>query len=663
MEENVIKRWFLTALLVLLAGALSFAEVRIKPVDENTVEITFLFEHLASEMNVIGSFDNWTVPGEAMTKNAEGKWEKTITAAVTDEIQYKFYVKDVWIFDELAPDKKDDGYGGNNGLIVVADILSGATVLPVSGAPVAGETAAAATEVKSKLNFGTTTVIGSRTTFSTQGLVDKTEKGIEADETGFYAKSNINFNGTIVPDMNVYLDMKILEGYKNIWAQDSRGIITTQADDGARDLVTGLLTNPVNYMNGDDSNLKALKTGIETPYVNWETGYGEAHTRDRQPVFWKTISPRNGDDGYTRLDLGSRLTLVGPGKLEAGILPNRFGGEMGAATWIGYDLGNQKIDFQYDVKSAQKSEISRFFDKLYHQDFLLGYKIRAGNFEVKTHGLLNLFSESDFDVAKDAAGAVELSYDSDGTGFLAGYRFTEERANMLFGDNDGAMGAQSTQRVLLNLFAKPSNAFKGGFDSNAVIQSKLIDENAIELYVKPWTEVKLDSAFGKTSSLNAYAKFNYTMRDDYVYVASDEAYLFGEGGLKWYLAEPIRGTKGIDVYYGFNNWDKARVFHSLMSQVFLPGNAALQFGTGVRLVRDNQSDAMKEANNLMGFALGGWWKLPAPKLKTPMLYGAFVYNMDGLGEGGLDMSDYVTKDGADKMNGKAQLRVMLKWEF
>ncbi len=663
MEEKVTKRWFLTALLVMLAGALSFAEVKVKSIDANTVEITFLFKHPASEMNVIGSFDNWTVPGEAMTKNAAGFWEKTITAAPTDEIQYKFYVKDVWIFDDLAPDKKDDGYGGNNGLIVVADILSGATPLPSSDAPAAAKTDAAPQEVKSKLNFGTTTIIGSRTTFSTQGLVDKTEKGIETDETGFYAKSNVNFNGTIVPNMNVFIDMKILEGYKNIWAQDSRGIVTTEASDGARDLATGLLTNPVYYMNGDDSNLKALKTSIETPYVIWETGYGEAHTRDRQPVFWKTISPRNGDDGYTRLDLGSKYTLIGPGKLEAGILPNRFGGEMGAAAWAGYDLGNQKVDFQYDVKSAQKLEISKFFDKLYHQDFLLGYKIRLDSLEIKAHGLVNLFSEEDFDIAKDAAGAIEVSFDKDGNGFLAGYRFTEERANMLYGDNDGALGGQATQRVLLNLFAKPNDAFKVGFDSNAVLQSKLVDENAVEFYVKPWTEIKLDSAFGKTSSLNAYGKANYNMKDDYEYLSSEEPYQFGEAGLKWYLAEPLKGTKGIDVFYGFNNWDKARVFHSLVSQVFLPGNAAIQLGTGVRLVRDNQTDALKDANNLMGFALGGWWKLPAPKFKTPMLYGAFVYNMDPIGEGSLSMSDYVTDGGADKMNGKAQLRVMLKWEF
>jgi len=667
MEENVTKRWFMTVLLAALAAGLLFAEVRIKSVDANTVEITFLYKHPASEMNVIGTFDNWTVPGEAMTKNADGVWEKTITAAVTDEIQYKFFTKDVWIFDPMAPDKKDDGFGGNNGLIIVADILSGATELP-SSAPVAKaegeEKKAAPKEVRSKLNFGTTTVLGSRTTFSTQGLVDKTKKGIETDESGFYAKSGINFNGSIVPNMSVYLDMKILEGYKNIWSQDSRGNITTKTNDGFRDLAYGLMTNPVYYMNGADSNLKALKTGIETPWVKWETGYGEARSLKRQSMLWTTLNDRNGDDGYTRFDLGESLRPIGDGFLNAGFLPNRFGGEMGVASWLGYELGSQTIDFQYDMKSAQKMDLSKFFDKLYHQDLLLGYKIRVGSVEVKVHGLMNFFSEDDFAIAKDTAGAFEVNFDRDGTGVLFGYRYTGDRANMLYGDNDGSLGRQASQRVLLNLFARPNTMFKGGIDSNAVIANHNLENTDVEFYAKPWAEFNLEGVAGKPSSLNAYAKFNYTMKDGYVYVASDEKLLLGEFGTKWYLSEPVKGmTKGMDVYYGFNNWDSYRMFHSLVSSIKFVNNVSLELGTGVRLVRDDQKQSMKDANNLLGFAIGSSWKLPAPKLKTPLLYGAFVYNMDPIGEGSLAMKDFVTDGGADKMNGKAQLRVMMKWEF
>ena len=665
MEENVIKRWFLTALLAVCAGSLLFAEVRIKSVDANTVEITFLYKHPASEMGVIGSFDNWTVPGEAMTKNADGMWEKTITAAATDTLQYKFFSKDTWIFDPMAPDKKDDGFGGNNGLIVVADILSGLTELP-SSTPVAKDSAkpTAPKEVRSRLNFGTTTVLGSRSTFSTQGMVDKTKKGLEADETGFYAKTGINFNGTIVPNMPVYLDMKILEGYKNIWAQDSRGIVSPKASDGARDLALGLLTNPVQYMNDGDSNLKAFKTGIETPWVKWETGYGEARSMKRQSMLWTTLNDRNGDDGYTRFDLGESLRPIGDGYLNAGFLPNRFGSEMGVASWIGYELGSQTIDFQYDMKSAQKQDISKFFDKLYHQDFLVGYKIRIGSIEVKAHGLVNLFSDSDFVLAKDTAGAAEFNFDKEGNGFLLGYRYTGDRANMLYGDNDGSLGNQASQRVLLNLFARPTSFLKMGTDANAVLTNHELDKNAIEFYAKPWAEYNLETAFGRPSSINAYAKFNYSLKDNYVYLASEESWLLGEFGTKWYLADPVKGlVKGMDLYYGFNNWDSARMFHSLVSSLKFNNNVSLELGTGVRLVRDNQTTTLKDANNLMGFALGGSWKLPAPKIKTPLLYGAFVYNMDPIGEGSLAMSDYVTDGGADKMNGKAQLRVMMKWEF
>ena len=94
----------MTALLML--GASAFAEIKLKDLGNGKVAITFLFKHPASEMNVIGTFDNWTVPGEPMTKNADGVWEYTLEALKTDEIQYKFYSKGTWIFDADAPDKR-----------------------------------------------------------------------------------------------------------------------------------------------------------------------------------------------------------------------------------------------------------------------------------------------------------------------------------------------------------------------------------------------------------------------------------------------------------------------------------------------------------------------------------------------------------------------------
>ncbi|HTH14374.1 MAG TPA: glycogen-binding domain-containing protein, partial [Spirochaetia bacterium] len=116
-----LKKLFLLAAAFLM-GSAAFAEIALKDAGNGQVTITFTYQDdKASEMDVIGSFDNWTAPGEAMTKNPAGLWEKAITAASTDEITYKFYSKGTWITDEKAPDLKDDGYGGHNGLIVVAD--------------------------------------------------------------------------------------------------------------------------------------------------------------------------------------------------------------------------------------------------------------------------------------------------------------------------------------------------------------------------------------------------------------------------------------------------------------------------------------------------------------------------------------------------------------
>lgn len=657
------KRWYVTVVLVIFATSMMFSEVKIKPIDGTAVEITFLFKHPASEMNVIGNFDNWTVPGEAMTKNADGVWEYKLQALNTDEILYKFFTKDVWIYDSMAPDKKDDGFGGNNGLIVVADVLSGETILPSSDAPAVDAPKVDVKNVKSKLYFGTNTVIGSKTTFSTQELVDKTNKGLEVDDTGFYAKTGINFNGTIVPNMSVFLDMHIFEGYKKIWAQDSRGNTEVNANDGFRDLFYGLTTNPMHYMNDGDANLKALKTGIETPWFNWETGYGEARSRKRDALLWTTLNDRNGDDGYSRFELGEQLQYVGDGKLNAGLLPNRFGGELGLASWMSYELGNQAVDFQYDVKSNQTTEIFNFFEKLYHQDILLGYKIRVDALEIKAHSLVNVYSEDDFDFAQDTALGIQGVYDVDGNGALLGYQYTGDRANMLYGDNDGSLIRQANQTIKVNAFVR-INEIKGGFDSDVKIANHGLSETDIEFYVKPWAEYNLANLIGRPSSINAYTKINYNLKENYKYAASDSSFLLGEAGLKWYLSEPFYGiTKGMDVYYGFNNWDSARIFHSLVSSISMQHDLTALIGTGIRVVRDNQIQKMKDENNLIGFALGGSWKIPAPKLKTPLLYGAFVYNMDPFGEGTLAMSDYVTDGGADKMNGKAQLRIMMKWDF
>jgi hypothetical protein len=365
-----------------------------------------------------------------------------------------------------------------------------------------------------------------------------------------------------------------------------------------------------------------------------------------------------------RFELGSDLKKVGGGTLEAGIAPNRLRGEMGVFTWVGYSLGTTKVDFQYDAKSAQTTELRKVFDKLYNQDYLIGAKTKFGDIEIKGEGLVNQFSESPFDLARNTAVEAQLAWDVSNFSITGGYRYTGEFAEMLFGNNNDSTGNKGTQRVLLNVNGKPFNGLKLGFESNAVLQTKTLANGDVEYYAKPYSEVSLDSVMGRTSSLNTYIKLKYNSLQNFQYDPSQNAFLLGEAGAKWYLADPIQGAiTGMDLYYGWNNWDTNKVFNTLVASLKLPQSATVEIGTGLRFARDSASASKKTGNNLGAFSLGGSWRVPLPAIKSPLLFGAFAYNMDPYSDNSLAMSDYVTDGGTDKSDGKAQLRVLLKWEL
>lgn len=86
-----MKKLGILALVFLMVGALSFAKVTINEAGgKYTVTITNSSYANLAQLNIIGSFMNWQVPGEKMTKNASGEWEITIPLDVP-MIKYKFY--------------------------------------------------------------------------------------------------------------------------------------------------------------------------------------------------------------------------------------------------------------------------------------------------------------------------------------------------------------------------------------------------------------------------------------------------------------------------------------------------------------------------------------------------------------------------------------------
>ena len=89
------------------------------------VEVVFTFkDDAATEMAVIGDFCGWVEPGIPMAKNADGKWEVAVKSTMDGVLKYKFWYKGTYIYDFKSPDKIDDGFGGNNGLIEVSKVLA-----------------------------------------------------------------------------------------------------------------------------------------------------------------------------------------------------------------------------------------------------------------------------------------------------------------------------------------------------------------------------------------------------------------------------------------------------------------------------------------------------------------------------------------------------------
>lgn len=645
------RSWIIVSLLLLTS--LIYADVKVKDIDGTNVEIIFTYsDDSADEVNVIGSFNNWTEPGDAMEKNSSGVWEYRLEAHIDDEIIYKFFIDSSYITDENAPDEKDDGFGGMNGLIIVADNLSAG---PVTAAE-SGSKEPKEKEYKSKFNFGMYTIMGSMSEFSTQGVVNKSEKGLETDYTGIYAKSYLKMGGTIVPDVKAWFEIKGFDATQTLWAQDSRGIVSPELEDGVSSAITGMLVNPINYLgSGNNPELNSTKLGIESKYVEWETGYGYAKPQGRNVILWETLNARDANDGYMRFDLGKELKKVGKFNIEANFTPNIMTGNYGLFSWMNLSSGKTTFDFQYDMKSAATDDLSGIFDKLYHQDFIVGAKTNVKGIDIKAQSLINYFSETDFDAEDHIAGQVQLSK----KGIILGYNYTGSGVEMLFGNNDSHINIKGSHIGYVNYSYNKIRGMKLGTDfSYTYIEDTGNDDQHDRVYVKPYLDYDLSKLLNKNAWLNSYVKLGYITQDGWVFTASKEKFLLSEFGVKLAMDK-------MDIIYGFDNHHEDQILNTLITTMSFDNNLKTELGLGIRTLKHDPTDKEINENNMFGFSLGGSWIIPSRKLKSPLLYGAFVYNIDPYDDNtnNLKLSDFVLSDGADTGNGKAKLRLMLKWDF
>ena len=540
-----MKKLFAFISILAVAAAALFADVSAKKNADGTVDVTFFYGNpRASEVLLAGDFTSWQDGALPMTKGEKG-FSITRTFKMGEEARYKFISDGNWTTDLRAPDFVDDGFGGKNSHIVVADLVAGD-----------GDDSGAA---KAKINFVSWTMMGVQAKFNTQNKLDKSSKGFDLDNATVGLKSYDKFTGTFLPNAPFYIEIALAEkemddydgntsGKLNyLYRTDDYGNDLVSWEDGFKNLVNGIFANPVAYLSGTDDNTAAgsgpgsnpflghLKFGWNTPYINYLTGFNYAKPDVRQAITWKTIDG-NWDAGYhhvggfSQFSLGSKavaaLEEATGVTFDIAFAPNktadRKGRKYGYWAWADAKINDLVIDFQsngmYD---------GLLFDDPVEHDFILGakdvFEVGGGKLSVAAQGLIATHQKSskeiladnpsstnttdyfgystdvwyrtgDFDGIKNMAANVQVGFKGDTFGVNAEYRFRGAQASMLYlreNHDDGTfdlsetLGNINTQRVALNGFLNPIEglAINLGVEAEMALETLDTDEKLVQKYL------------------------------------------------------------------------------------------------------------------------------------------------------------------------------------
>lgn len=92
---------------------------------DGRITVTWIFdEPEAKSVGLVGDFQNWDqTKAKKLAKNKDGYWQITMPAKLDSVFTYKYYVDGKWYQDPNPPESDNDGMGGRNGKVVVADLI------------------------------------------------------------------------------------------------------------------------------------------------------------------------------------------------------------------------------------------------------------------------------------------------------------------------------------------------------------------------------------------------------------------------------------------------------------------------------------------------------------------------------------------------------------
>ena len=670
-------------------------------------------------MAVIGDFCGWVEPGIPMAKNADGKWEVAVKSTMDGVLKYKFWYKGTYIYDFKSPDKIDDGFGGNNGLIEVASVLAKqkAKELEASG-DAAGAAALLAQASKSsgggKIGFQTWTQIGMAANFITQGKINPTKKGLDLDNVKFDTNAYTKLVGNIVPGAPIYVELPMGGPEITLYEKLADNTVNKTFKDEFKNWLVAGFTSP--FSSWSEPSIGKFSVGVETDYVNVKSGWKNSEIDGRSKILWPTISGWNaGYDnggGFVQFTNGAATQSIGDARVNVGLIPNktadRKGNKYGFIGYADVEVAGITADVQYNAGFGTES----IFKDVYEQNLIFGAKGSIGSLALAGQALMTFHKEDKvFDIGevgystavlnrtkefnlKDMAFGVKADWGNDILTLSGQYRLRGAEANLLFVKDhheegsaaSDALGAVNSQSIVASAILKAIYGVDLGLYTTTTMRLEELDADTlakmngavpswytsgpvnsfkfakgVEFDIKPTVTVSLLDLVGFDATVDMYTNLYLSTLND------KTKFQFKNFGLKAGFAALNDVVKGIDVMYGLDNEDAAKLYNSVVTTVKLPSDINVDVALALRSIKDTDDGkkVVKEELNPFGFGIGVSKVLK--NLQQPTVYAQFVYNVDpykGFNDGrqNLNMDGYLI-DNYGTGDGTASFRIGMAWNI
>lgn len=657
------KGFILFTALFLISTFTAFAAV--KAVKEgDVVKVTWTYENAdAASVGLVGDFQGWNLAGALpMTKDASGVWTITLDGKADSEYLYKFNVDGEWTEDPAAPGTFDDGFGGLNGKVVVADLLTEAVA---AGAAPAGP--------RLGLAFATYTQIGFNTDFITKDIKTGSVDGLAVDKVGVTAKSYWKFAGDFLPGNRLDIEIAAIDnGSLVLYQKNTNGADTafvTPAD-GLNNL-GDFLFNPFTSLAKQQPYLGHFKYTLKTPVVKILQAYHYAKSTLREGNYvYSLVSESDSGDGTIEISASEPIDLGGI-TLAPTVAFSKRTTNYGSFGWLDMNFG-KGLDASITYGSiTNESHLFNYFNNA-KNIVDLGFAGKFGDLNLTVEGLMNFWTKDSGVKTIDAlAAALKAKYTMGDNSIAFTGSYAGDGVDMVYGNDDNLNKGK--------IFVELAPAFKIdaldlGLTVNATLDN-MTSENAkkpeLVTYAKPSIGYTMgDLYFG------LFAKVNYNQIKEETDSTTPFAFKFGEVDAKFSmnnlgpgkLISQLAFVNNAGDYDAVKDVYKDNGFDVSLINAYEMADQLTFYVSGIyRAKGADETDADYKKESVFGASLGVNKVLIDSTLKNPQLFFLFDYNMNpwsGDYKTNLDQEDGNYRwDDLNAGKGKATARVGAVWSF